>query len=207
MWKEELNEGGNDLTDDEICCKELEEALFDYELEKKITSMIGDERMEELEKTDEYRKWVVETGKSGETGRKYITKMIMQAMTKYLSQGVLQLTIEKVMKEPACTDAVKKRSETAIVAEFRKTLAPFRVHIDIVPKIGAMELPRIRHNFDIEPEVEVKDMKVMLEETILKSVTFGSLFTKMKIFAVTTIGRIELCSIKGNLKFPQTITV
>lgn len=195
------------MAENEIYCKELEEALFDYELKMKISGMIVDERMEALEKSGNYQKWEVETGYSGEKGREYITSMIMQAFTRYLSQGVLQLTIESVMEEPACRDAVEKHNKTAVVAELHRTLHPFRIHIDVVPKVGMMELSRIRYNFDIEPEVAVKDTKVVLEDTILKSITFGSLFTHMKIFVVSQLGRTELCSVKSSLKSPRTITL
>jgi hypothetical protein len=149
----------------------------------------------------------MQTGQSGKEGRKYLTKMIMQALTRYLSQGVLQLTIETVLEEPACKDAVTKNSKTAIVAEFHRNLDPFRVHIDIVPKIGMMEFPRIRYNFDVEPEVAVEDTKVVLEDTVLRSITFGSLFANLKIFTVTQLGRIELCSVKSSLKSPPTIAL
>ncbi len=207
MWREELNGKVIDMAENEIYCKELEEALSNYELEMKISGMIADERMETLEKSGNYHKWEVETGYSGEKGRKYITSMIMQSFTSYLSQGILQLTIESVMEESACRDAVEKHKETAVVVELHRTLDPFRIHIDVVPKVGMMEVSRIRYNFDIESEIEVKDTKVVMEDATLKSITFGSLFTDTKIYAVSQLGRRELCNVKGSLKSPRTITV
>ncbi|MCK8518726.1 hypothetical protein [Methanoculleus sp. 7T] len=195
------------MTQEALRCKGLEEALFDHELEMNLTAAMEKKAVKDFSEAEGYKEYAKGSGQTAEAARKSVVRKIAQTLTAYLAEGLIQVTVEEMMKEDECRDAVRKKKETAVIAKFSRDLPPFRAYVDVTTKCGCMELTNIRYLFEVQPNVTVQDAKIMLQDDQVKSVSFGTLVANLTLNLLLGGQSLKICSIKGTVEMPGAISL
>jgi hypothetical protein len=193
------------VTQEVLVCRGLEEALFDHELEINLNRLIAEHEVEDFSDSKGYQEWLKKSGQVADTARKAMTRKIVETLTTYLSKGLLQVTVEEVMREEEYQDAVRQKKETAFIATLNRDLEPFRVYVDVTSKCGCMDLIKVRYNFKAEPNVTIKDAKIVLQDDRIKSISFGTFVSKLTVSLLLKDTPCKICSIKGSLEMSEPI--
>ncbi|KLK88505.1 hypothetical protein SZ63_05705 [Methanoculleus sediminis] len=193
------------MTQAALRCKSLEEALFDHELEMNLTTAMENKTVKDFSEADGYTEYAKGSGRTAEAARRSVTRKIAQTLTAHLAEGLIQVTVEEMMKEEEYRDAVKKKEETAIIAKFSRDLPPFRAYVDVTTKCGCMALTNIRYRFEAEPNVTVQDAKITLKDDQPESILFGTLVANLTLNLLLGSQSLKICSIKGTVEMPGTI--
>ena len=181
-----------------------EEPLYSKELAEEINKMIDARGIEDF---PEAKKWLSKSPLDADEAKKGLTKRIVEILSQYLSNGLLQLTIEELINEKEYKEAIRDKKAHAIVIQLSKKLAPFKVYVDFVVKYGLMEIKRIRYDFKAESKVEIKDAKIVIKENRIGSVSFGTFIASITLYLLKGKHAVKIGSIERSLTFPGPITI
>ncbi len=185
-----------------------EEPFSSAELATKITEIIseiiGSFGVEDFA---EATGWLTKIGLGEDKVKEDLIKRVAETLSKELSGGLLQLTVEEIGKEKKYKDAVSSRRDLAVVAHLSKYLSPLRVYVEFVVRFGSIEMKKIRYDFKVESTVEVKDVKVTIREGRIRSLDFGLFTVTMKLYLLKENKLVELGKKTMSLKLPGPIPV
>lgn len=183
---------------------EQDKPVYSKELAEEITKAINDHGTDDF---SEAKNWWTKTGLKAEEAEKKLVKKLVDILSQYLSDGLLQLTIEEVMNEKEYKDAVQRKKNHAIVAHLEKKLPTFNAYVEFIIRSGLMEIAKIRYDFEAEPEVEVEDIKLNIQGYKIKSVSFGTFIASISLYLLKGDLHVKISSIERKLSLPRTITL
>lgn len=180
-----------------------QEEYYDREFEKDIGRVINNYGPE---KFSDPENWWSKLGLKVNVTRKEMINEIVTNLSKYLTKGLLQLTIEEIINEKKSKDAIKEKREQTIVLNLNKKLSTFKVYVEFIVKSGSIEIKKFKYDFRVEPKVQIKDIKVNIQENKIKSVSFGLFAASMTLSLLIGESVISIGSIEKNLSL-QVITL
>ncbi len=127
------------------------------------------------------RTWLAKSGLGAGKVEEAIVKKIVETLSRNLTEGLLELTVDEIANEKEYKDAVEGKREVAVVAHLEKELPPFIAYVEFIVKSGPMEIKKIRYDFKVEPTVEVRDARITIVASRVRSVAFGSLIVSVTL--------------------------
>ncbi|HEY9206576.1 MAG TPA: hypothetical protein VIO58_11720 [Candidatus Methanoperedens sp.] len=176
------------------------ESLSESEIAEEINKAI---ETRETEYFSEIKEWLTKSGIEADKAKKELTKRIVEILSKYISNGLMQLTVDEMMKEKEFTEAFKKKKDHALIARLSKQLPPLKVYVEFVVKTGCIEIKKIRYDFKAEPQVEIKDAKIIIQENRITSVSFGSFIASITLYLLKGSLAVKLFSMERSLKLSE----
>ncbi len=140
-----------------------------------------------------------------DTAEKEMMNEIAETLSKQLTKGLFQLTVEEIINEKECKDAIRDKKDKTIVMSLKKKLSPFKIYVEFIVKSGLMEIKKIRYDFRAEPKVEIKDIKVNIRENKVKNILFGPFVASIVLSLLKGDHAVKICSIKKNLVLQEPI--
>jgi hypothetical protein len=108
------------------------------------------------EEFSEVRTWYQKTGLTAEKAAEKCLEKMVNILYQYLSEGILQLTVEEIAKQKECADAKERGKKKARVAELKATLPSLSTYLEFVINAGSLEVAKIHYDFEAAPEIEEK---------------------------------------------------
>lgn len=99
---------------------------------------------------------------------------VVETLSNNLTKGLLQLTVEEIIREKEVKGALREKKGQTIVMRLSKPLPPFKIYAEFIIKSGLVELKKFRFDFKVEPNIEIENINVTIQENKVKSVSFGS---------------------------------
>ncbi len=183
---------------------EQDKPVYSKELAEEITKAINNHGTDDF---SEAKNWWTKTGLRAEEAEKKLVKKLVEILSQYLSDGLLQLTIEEVMNEKEYKDAIQGKKNHAVVAHLDKKLPTFNAYVEFIIRSGLMEIAKIRYDFEAEPEVEAKDIKLKIQGDKIKSVSFGTFIASISLYLLKDKHPVKISSIERSLSLPGPITL
>jgi hypothetical protein len=180
-----------------------EGVFYSEEIEDEINKAISNRGTKDF---SEAKEWYIKAGLGVDDVEQRLIKKIVAILSQYISNGLLQLTIEEIVKEKEYKDAIKGKIDYAIVMNLEKKLPPFKPYVEFVVKSGLMELKKIKYDFVVEPKVKVKEAKIKIHENEIESVTFGSLIASITLYLLKGNLRLKISSLERSLRLPGPIS-
>jgi hypothetical protein len=145
------------------------------------------------------KEWFIKSGMKIEEAKKELTKKIIEILSQYLSKGLVQLTIEEIANEKESKDAIQGKKDNVLVMHLSKDLPPFNIYVEFLIKSGEIEISKIRYDFTIESNIEIKDTKLIIQKNKISSISFGSFSVSITLYLLNNEQRIELGTIEKSL--------
>lgn len=177
---------------------------YSKEIEEELQTELNQRGIKDFSET---KKWYIKAYKKGADAEKILITRLVKILSQYLSNGLLQLTIEELAHEKEYKDAVKEKKDHALVINHEKKLPPFKAYVEFVVKSGLMELKKIRYDFKVEPKVKVKDARIEIRENKIARITFGSLITTITLYLLKGNLSVKILSREISLSIPEPITI
>jgi hypothetical protein len=199
MWKqeEELSDMNENITQ--------EEALYSNDFAEDVKKRINDYGTEDFL---EAREWWSKLGLKVTITEKEMINEIVKTLSEHLSKGLLQLTIEEIINEKKCKDAIKGGEESqTIILNMSRKLAPFKLYVELIVKSGSIEIKKFRYDFRAEPDVKIKDIQVNIQQHKIKTVSFGSLMASITLSLLKGDNALMIGSIEKSFSLPGPITL
>jgi hypothetical protein len=146
--------------------------------------------------------WWSKLGLKVNVTEKEMINEIVTTLSKYLTKGLLQLTIEEIINEKKSKDAIKEKRDQTIVMSLNKKLSSFKVYVEFIVRSGSIEIKKFKYDFKVEPKVQIKDIKVNIQENEIKSISFGLFVTSMTLSLLIGESVINIGSIEKDLSLP-----
>ena len=114
-----------------------------------------------------------------------IEREVARRLSKYITHGLVQLSIERVKETGEYRQSLRDSSEPYTVVLHK--LLPFNLpeyapRITFALKTGATEIWRTESTFAVRSIVSLTDTRITLQENKMKEFRFGSLNTAMSIY-------------------------
>ncbi len=132
---------------------------------------------------------------------------IVKTASKYLTKGLLQLTIEEITSEKECQDALSEKKGRTVVMRLSRTLSPLKIYSELIIKCGSIELKKFRFDFKAEPKVEIEDIDVTIQNKRVKSVSFGSFKASITLSLLKGEIAMKIASIEKSLNLSGPIYI
>ena len=154
------------------------------------------------EKFSDPENWWTKLGLKVNVTEKDIINEIVTTLSKNLTKGLVQLTIEEIINEKKSKDAIRGKRDQTIVLSLNRKLSSFKVYVEFIVKSGSIEIKKFKYDFRVEPKVQIKDIKVNIQENKIKSVSFGLFATSITLSLLIGESVINIGSIEKNLSLP-----
>ncbi len=128
---------------------------------------------------------------------------VVENLSEHLMEGLVQLTIVEITGEKECRDALREKKDQTIVLNLSRNLSPFKIYAEFIIKSGILELKKFRFDFEVEPNVEIEDINVIIQEKKLKSISFGSFKASLTLSLLKGEQAVNIVSIEKSLKMPD----
>ncbi len=179
-----------------------DDALYFKDFEEDINKAISDHGTEEF---SEAKSWWAKLGLKVDIAEKEMMNEIVETLSKHLTKGLFQLTVEEIINEKECKDAIQKKKDQTIVMRLSRKLSPFKIYVEFVVKSGLMEVKKIRYDFRAEPKVEIKDIKVNIQENKIKNILLGPFIASITLSLLKGDRTVKIGSIKKSLILQEPI--
>ncbi len=175
------------MQDDALCSKYFAEDL---------TKAIKDSGTEEFSEAKEL--WN-KLGLKVTVTKEEMINAVVENLSKNLTKGLLQLTVEEITSEKELKGALQEKKGQTIVMRLSRNLPPFKIYTELIIKSGLVELKKFRFDFKVEPNVEIEDINVTIQENKVKSVSFGSFKTSITLSLLKGEQSVKIVSIEKSL--------
>ena len=179
------------MQDDSLCGK-----YFAEDLNKVI-------RDDVTEKYSEARKLWNRLGLKITVAKEEMINAVVEKLSENLTKGLLQLSVEEITYEKELKGALRDKRVQTIVMSISKELPTFKIYAELIIKSGLIELKKFRFDFLVEPNVEIEDINVTIQENEVKSISFGSFKTSVTLSLLKGEQAVEIVSIEKSLKIPD----
>ncbi len=177
-----------------------DDALYSKYFAADLTKAVKDTGTEEFSKA---RKSWNKLGLKVTVTKEEMINAIVETLSKHLTNGLLQLTVEKITNEKECKDALREKKNQTIVMNMSGDLPPFKIYAESIIKSGLIELTKFRFDFKVEPSVEIEDINVTIQENKVKSVSFGSFKASVALSLLKDEQDVKMISIEKSLNLPD----
>jgi hypothetical protein len=131
-----------------------------------------------------------------------IINAIVETLSKNLTNGLLQLTVEEITSEKECKDALREKKSQTVVMRLSRDLPPFKIYAEFIIKSGLVEIKKFRFDFKAEPNVEIEDIKLTIQENKVKSLSFGAFKAYVTLSLLKGEQAMNIVSIEKSLSLP-----
>lgn len=128
--------------------------------------------------------------------------MIVKALSKHLSGGLLELTIEEIRKDKRYKDSLHAERDYVLIGSLSKDLPSIESHVEFVVKAGGKAVGKASYNFTTQPKVELEGVKGFVKE---RSVSLGTFVVSITLYLLKDGHRLKIGNLKKSLRLPESI--
>jgi hypothetical protein len=136
-----------------------------------------------------------------------LRKRLVEVLSDYVTKGLIQVTIEEIAKDENCRGAAAKKDGQECEVKFTRLPAlkpdPFDPYVEVVVRAGAMEMKPIRFDFTVQPQVEVKNAKIVFKDGFVKAISLGTLEAKVSLSLKNGKQKIPLHTWTSQVPVPE----
>jgi hypothetical protein len=136
------------------------------EIDRAVRDMVTNTHRDDFRDISE---WMIRTGLGQEGARERLIRELSERISREISQGLVQITVEKL------------EEETVIKAKIEKDLPAFYPRIDFVVKSGAIDLKTLTYWFKVTSLVRLNDLAVELKNKEITGIRSGTLQTSVTL--------------------------
>lgn len=130
------------------------------EIDQAVTALVNESHQGDFR---EISTWMVKTGLGEKGARERLIREISERVSKELSGGLVQVTVQELEKE------------TEIRAKIEKEPGPIYPHIDFVVKSGALDLWSTTYWFRVKSRVVLDNLSVRIKKGEIAEISSGTL--------------------------------
>jgi hypothetical protein len=132
------------------------------EIDRAMSDLINNSHRDDFR---EINFWMIKTGLGENSARKKLINEASRCISKEISYGLVQVTIEEL------------EGETEITAEFEKKLPAIYPHIDFVIKSGAFDVWTTTYWFRVTSNVKLNNLAIKLKKGEITGIKSGNMQT------------------------------
>lgn len=156
------------------------------EFTEEIRQMI--ENREFLDEREEFspmtRKYAGKSQTTEDDGWDLVTRKIVEVLPKYLTDGIVTCSLEKIGHEGPCRNAAEKNQDELTITpgdNFPKLSFPtFYPYLDFILRAGPVDICHMKKYFRVEGSIKLDNAKVRFREKRVSRVS-GTILVSVKI--------------------------
>ena len=130
------------------------------EIDRAVRDLVNNTHRDDFRDISE---WMIRTGLGQEGARERLIREISERVSKELTHGLVQITVQKL------------EEETEIKAKIEKDLPALYPRIDFVVKSGAIDVMTITYWFKVMSRVRLDDLALVLKKKEITGIRSGTL--------------------------------
>jgi len=156
------------------------------EFTEEIRQMI--EKREFLDQREEFspmtRKYAEKSQTTEDDGWDLVTRKIVEVLPKYLTDGIVTCSLEKIGQEGPCRNAAEKNQDELTITpgdNFPKITFPtFYPYLDFILRAGPVDICHMKKYFKVEGSMKLDNAKVRFREKRVSKVS-GTILVSTKV--------------------------